>query len=346
MTTTHVAAAAPESRPSAAKRPSKKALPVPSAPASEPELKDLPLSLIKVQKDFNARTDFDKKALEDLAQSIKSSTLRVPLEVEPHGDHFILRDGHRRYAAMKSLGLRGTVKCIVRTYSSNGEACMGNLTALVREDAPLPDLAKRLAELVAGTYPGAERDSEEVRAKWTRERLAVESGLGYKHVNNLIRTWANLCEECRVAWREKEIPFAEVRSWAAEKDHDAQRGLLESWLDDQKKEKKRAAEAKAAAAAGDGEGEGGSTDENGDPKEDRPPRRTEIKAKIHRFAEAVETLKGREREIALAKAEALRWAFGDIRELPISSVKSTVESIRKFAAPPKKKASASAGDEE
>ena len=65
-------------------------------------LKKVPFSKIFVRKGFNLRLEFDD--IEELADSISSEGLRVPLQVDLLKDgSAVLLDGERRFRAIKSL---------------------------------------------------------------------------------------------------------------------------------------------------------------------------------------------------------------------------------------------------
>lgn len=64
---------------------------------------DILLSLIDPDPD-QPRKYFDEGKLEELAQSIQSNGLAVPILVRPSGERFIIVHGERRYKAARSLG--------------------------------------------------------------------------------------------------------------------------------------------------------------------------------------------------------------------------------------------------
>ena len=59
------------------------------------------------------RTDFNKEALTELADSIKQHGILQPIIVKPSGDHYVLIAGERRLRAAKLADLE-TIPALVR----------------------------------------------------------------------------------------------------------------------------------------------------------------------------------------------------------------------------------------
>jgi ParB family chromosome partitioning protein len=75
-------------------------------------VKEIPLQLITLPPEMH-RTVLDPVELQDLANDIRDNGLLQPAGVEPEGDHYVLRWGHRRYEAHRLLG-RQNLPCNIR----------------------------------------------------------------------------------------------------------------------------------------------------------------------------------------------------------------------------------------
>src|SRR5262245_66302131 len=90
-------------------------LPPAEAPEDAGRLRDLPVGLL-IPNPLQPRRDFDARALEELAQSIRSSGILQPLVVRPRGTQYEILVGERRWSAAIQAGL-SQIPAIVR------EAC-------------------------------------------------------------------------------------------------------------------------------------------------------------------------------------------------------------------------------
>jgi len=85
--------------------------PVPAAPAAEAaDAAPQPMTQVPVlaidPNPFQPRTEFDKEALEALAESIRTHGVLQPILVTPRGDRFMLVAGERRWRASRLAGLK------------------------------------------------------------------------------------------------------------------------------------------------------------------------------------------------------------------------------------------------
>src|SRR4051794_11373323 len=82
-----------------------------TAPTSEQVT--FPLDQIHIEEGFNVRdvTDTD---VQDLAQSVRTLGVLVPVIVAPQNGHYLLTAGHRRYLAAQVAGLT-EIPAVVRT---------------------------------------------------------------------------------------------------------------------------------------------------------------------------------------------------------------------------------------
>src|ERR671936_3177754 len=86
---------------------------IPEVPAEGPELRDLPLGLIRPNPD-QPRTRFDPASISSLAASIADAGMVQPLIVRPLRDgRYELIAGERRWRAAREAGIQ-TAPAIVR----------------------------------------------------------------------------------------------------------------------------------------------------------------------------------------------------------------------------------------
>lgn len=79
------------------------------------------------------RRDFDREALETLAESIRQSGVLQPLLVSPEGARYRIVAGERRYRAARMAGLQ-SVPCVVRELSAQERMEAALIENLQRED--------------------------------------------------------------------------------------------------------------------------------------------------------------------------------------------------------------------
>lgn len=282
------------------------------------EIIDILLSHIHEPEDFNVRQQYDEDAIERLGASIESQGLNEPLPVVAHPakeGHYLLAGAFTRYRALKARGLRGTVPCIVHRFKQPWGAAVLNMTGNTSVTALHPaDLAKRLYELEAGTYPTLDGSAP---VPLERKAICEAVGLGTSYVGNLIRAWKRLAEPIRVEWAARRgkdaITTDEVIGWAKLKEA-GQIEAFEGWLAEQEARKKR----KEAGEKGkQGKKRGGKDDET----KAVPVTRGELRKKLDAFRDKIENgpaLKGHELARAEAKVEALRWAAGELTRLGLT----------------------------
>lgn len=134
---------------------------------------EIPVAVIDPNPE-QPRKEFDKAAIDTLAESIRAIGLLQPIVVRPEGDGYVLIAGERRLRAAKQVGLR-TIPAMIRTASSDG----GNLTeALVenlqREDLGVLEEAAALNQLMEDYG-------------MTHEEIALQIGRSRSAVSNSIR---------------------------------------------------------------------------------------------------------------------------------------------------------------
>jgi ParB family transcriptional regulator, chromosome partitioning protein len=146
------------------------------APARQAEesgaVQDLPVSAIGPNP-RQPRKDFDDKALEDLARSLRSTGLLQPVVVRRHGAGFQLLVGERRWRAAKLAGLE-RIPAVVREASEAQTLELALIENLLREDLnPIEE---------AQAYQGLLEEFG-----WTQEELAERVGKDRSTVANCIR---------------------------------------------------------------------------------------------------------------------------------------------------------------
>ena len=113
------------------------------------QLKEIPLQMIDPNPE-QPREQFDKKALKELADSIKKNGVLQPILVrpEPEKHRYFLIAGERRWRAAKMAGLR-TVPAVVRDRGTDEDLELAITENLLREDLNPIEEAESLAKLKA-----------------------------------------------------------------------------------------------------------------------------------------------------------------------------------------------------
>lgn len=83
-------------------------------------LRTMPLAKISVAEGFNPRSEFERRELDRLAESIGRDGLLQPLVVTEDGDGCRLIAGERRYRAAQQAGL-AEVPVVVRELAGDGD---------------------------------------------------------------------------------------------------------------------------------------------------------------------------------------------------------------------------------
>jgi ParB family transcriptional regulator, chromosome partitioning protein len=144
------------------------------APAEEPELRDLPLDLIRPNPN-QPRKRFDPETIESLAASIAEAGVVQPVIVRPLADgRYELIAGERRWRAANEAGLEA-VPAIVRDEDEARRLQTALIENLAREDLNAVDAARACAALV-----------EDLGL--SKEELGRRLGRSRSAISNLIRT--------------------------------------------------------------------------------------------------------------------------------------------------------------
>ncbi len=146
---------------------------IPDAEGEGPELRELPLELIRPNPD-QPRTRFDPASIASLAASIADAGIVQPLIVRPLGDgRYELIAGERRWRAAREAGIQA-VPAIVRDEAEAERLQTALIENMAREDLNPVDEARACAALV-----------EDLGL--SKEELARRLGRSRSAISNLIR---------------------------------------------------------------------------------------------------------------------------------------------------------------
>jgi ParB family transcriptional regulator, chromosome partitioning protein len=146
---------------------------IPEASPDGPELRDLPLELIRPNPN-QPRTRFDPASITSLAASIADAGIVQPLIVRPLADgRYELIAGERRWRAAREAGVQ-TVPAIIRDEAEAGRLQTALIENVAREGLNPVDEARACAALV-----------EDLGL--SKEELARRLGRSRSAVSNLIR---------------------------------------------------------------------------------------------------------------------------------------------------------------
>src|SRR3954471_2318254 len=146
---------------------------IPEVSAEAPELRDLPLDLIRPNP-AQPRTRFDPASISSLAASIADAGMVQPLIVRPLGDgRYELIAGERRWRAAREAGVQ-TAPAIVRNEEEAERLQTALIENMAREDLNPVDEARACAALV-----------EDLGL--SKEALARRLGRSRSAISNLIR---------------------------------------------------------------------------------------------------------------------------------------------------------------
>jgi ParB family chromosome partitioning protein len=146
---------------------------IPEAPSAGPELRDLPLELIRPNP-HQPRTRFDPDSITSLAASIADAGIVQPLIVRPLADgRYELIAGERRWRAAREAGVQ-SVPAIIRDEAEADRLQTALIENVAREGLNPVDEARACATLV-----------EDLGL--SKEELARRLGRSRSAVSNLIR---------------------------------------------------------------------------------------------------------------------------------------------------------------
>lgn len=162
---------------------------------NEARTETVAIEKIRVEEDFNPRTDFDEASLAELEASIRQTGLVSALTVRPNGEGYVLIAGQRRLLAAKRAGLT-EVPVLVR----EGEDALAAAIAenLIRADLDPIEEANGLARLAEAEKLG------------THRKLAERVGKSGNYVSERLRLLA-LPEAVQIQIAAGKVPVAAER---------------------------------------------------------------------------------------------------------------------------------------
>lgn len=161
------------------------------------------------------RTDFDEKALEDLANSIKEYGLLNPITVTKVGDFYEILAGERRYRA-SLLNKAETIDCIVKDYGERDVEVLSLIENVQREDLSAIEEAAAYKKL-ADTFG------------LTQDEIAQKMGKSRSYIANTIRL-LKLNEEEKAALSQGTISPSQARSLLSLTDEEKRSQALDDYI--------------------------------------------------------------------------------------------------------------------
>lgn len=166
---------------------------------------------------FQPRLNFDEKALNELAASIKEHGIIQPLVLRKTGDKYEIIAGERRYKAACLAGLT-QVPAIISNIDDNASAEVAVVENLQRKNLSAIEEAKSYEKLIKNN-------------NLTQEQLAAKMGISQSAVANKLRL-LNLDEDVQNALLTEKISERHARSLLALKDPNEQRKMLNRVLNE------------------------------------------------------------------------------------------------------------------
>jgi ParB family transcriptional regulator, chromosome partitioning protein len=183
---------------------------LPESSAGGPELRELPVGRIEPNPD-QPRTNFERAALDALANSISSAGLLQPLIVRPlDGDRYELVAGERRWRAAQQAGLE-LVPAVIRSSPEDERLQQALIENMVREDLNPVEEARACASLV---------DDLGI----SKEELARRVGRSRASISNLVRL-LDLPDDVQTLLERGELSEGHGRALLQVSDQDARRKL-------------------------------------------------------------------------------------------------------------------------
>ena len=162
------------------------------------QLSTLPVDLL--QRGSNQpRTDFDKEALQELAESIKAQGVLQPVMVRPLDDSgkFEIIAGERRWRAAQLAGLH-EIPAVVRDLDDQTAMCIALIENIQREDLNPLEQAR-----------GLERLAQEF--DMTHDDIAGSVGRSRSAVTNMLRL-LELCDDVKRLLESRQLEMGHARA--------------------------------------------------------------------------------------------------------------------------------------
>ncbi len=162
------------------------------------ELRALPIELL--QRGANQpRTDFDKDALQELAESIKAQGVLQPVMVRPLDDSgkYEIIAGERRWRAAQLAGLH-EIPAVVRELDDQTAMCIALIENIQREDLNPLEQARGLARLAQ-------------EFDMTHDDIAGSVGRSRSAVTNMLRL-LELCDDVKRLLESRQLEMGHARA--------------------------------------------------------------------------------------------------------------------------------------
>lgn len=280
----------------------------------------VPFNAIEIDRDFNVRTQYDNKEIQDLAESISHVGLKTPLTItdggKTKGKPYRLISGFRRSMALSLLKWGSKdVPVVFEEFADAGKKFLSNLAEnTAREDVHSFDQAKRYFELETGI----EHDGETV--KLTRKEIAQATSLSLAHIGNLVRSYKHLSDDSKKAWRKLDLPLSFVFQLARTEDG---KPISDEQQEEELSEKLAQMEAEAAAGGKKRrkKGKDDEGDEDGDSDGASKATMKDLRDRIEYLQGVLEEggIRGMEKAYAEGKLQGLRFAVGEIKARGLAS---------------------------
>ncbi len=162
------------------------------------ELRMLPVDLLQ-RSAFQPRTDFDKTALQELADSIKAQGVLQPIMVRPlaGAEKFEIIAGERRWRATQLAGLL-EIPAVVRELDDQAVMCIALIENIQREDLNPLEQAQGLSRLLD-------------EFGMTHEGIAEAVGRSRSAVTNLLRL-LELTDEVKRLLESRQLEMGHARA--------------------------------------------------------------------------------------------------------------------------------------
>ena len=162
------------------------------------ELRALPIELL--QRGANQpRTEFDKEALQELAESIKAQGVLQPVMVRPLDDSgkFEIIAGERRWRAAQLAGLH-EIPAVVKELDDQTAMCIALIENIQREDLNPLEQARGLARLAQ-------------EFDMTHDDIAGSVGRSRSAVTNMLRL-LELCDDVKRLLESRQLEMGHARA--------------------------------------------------------------------------------------------------------------------------------------
>ena len=149
-----------------------------------------------VANPYQPRKEFDPKALEELAESIREHGVFTPILVKEMDSNYVLIAGERRLRAAKMANLE-RIPAIIKEFTDEQMMEISLLENIQREDLTTIEEASSYEQLIK-------------KLGYTQEQLAKRVGKSREHVANLMRL-LKLPKEIQLMVSDKVLSMGQVR---------------------------------------------------------------------------------------------------------------------------------------